>query len=141
MKIYKLILIMVVLSGCGSAAYDIPVQEATTTTTSSLCTVTNVAVGQPGAPNGGSLLSCPDGSSSLTLNGTIITPIQFCPGVTTTYPNTFSEVGWCVDGDLYAVYSIPNAFMTLIPPGSYTSNGINSSCNFTVGTNCMVVQN
>lgn len=144
----KLILIMLMLSGCGSSPYGVVGPQGATGTTGqsgTSCTVTNVAIGQPGAPNGGSLLSCGD-NSSLVLNGTpgnngtSISPIQFCLG-TTTYPNEFNEMGFCVEGNIYAIYSVNGGFMTLIPPGSYSSNAINSSCNFSVENNCVIVQN
>jgi hypothetical protein len=121
------------------------------------CTVTSIAAGQA-APNGGSLIQCPGGSQSLVLNGTngqngaqgstgaqgsagtpgtIITSVQFCAG-TTNYPSNFFEVGFCISNTLYAVYSQNDGFLTEVPPGSYTSDGINASCNFTVGENCAI---
>lgn len=134
----------ILLSGCGKqGAPGIPGNPGSP---ASPCSVTSIAIGQPEAPNGGSLISCPDGSSSLVLNGTngmagtTVTPIQFCPGVTT-YPNEFNELGFCILGNIYAVYSIPGAFMTLIPPGEYSSTGVNSTCTFTVGINCSITQN
>jgi len=74
------------------------------------------------------------------LPGQDLTPIsivQFCPN-TTVYPATFTEVGFCISGNLYAVYSDHGGFATYIPPGVYSSNGINSSCTFTVGDNCEI---
>lgn len=76
--------------------------------------------GQPGAP------------------GTTIEPVQFCPGVTTAYPTTFPEVGFCIDGNLYAVYSTNDGFLTLVPPGLYQSNAVGSACTFTVLPNCVI---
>lgn len=64
-----------------------------------------------------------------------ITVVKFCPGVTT-YPSKFVEIGFCISGKLYATYSSNGGFSTEIPPGSYGSNGINSSCNFVVLPNC-----
>lgn len=64
--------------------------------------------------------------------GTDLNPIkivQFCPG-STNYPTTFAEIGFCINNSLYAVYSYSNGFLTLIPPGTYTSNAIGSNCNF-----------
>lgn len=83
----------------------------------------------------------PSASVSQTLpiaasNG--ITPVQFCPN-TTTYPTTFSEVAFCIDNNLYAVYSENDGFLSLIPPGNYISNGINSTCTFHVLPNCIVL--
>jgi hypothetical protein len=90
------------------------------------CTVTSV-----NSPMAGSLIQCPDGTSSFVASGTVISPVQFCPG-TTKYPTEFNEIGFLINGNIYAVYSINNGFMSLIPPGYYTSNAINSTCNFTV---------
>lgn len=111
------------------------------------CEVTSVAPG-PSAPNGGSLISCAS-SSSLVLNGTngtdgapgtpgtVIQSIQLCPG-TTVYPSKFIEVAFCMNNTLYGVYSANDGFMTELPPGTYGSNGINASCNFTIAANCVV---
>jgi len=74
--------------------------------------------GQPGAP------------------GTTITPVQFCPNTSPSYPSTFPESAFCIDGSLYAVYSANDGFLTLIPPGTYVSNAVGSSCTFTVLPNC-----
>jgi hypothetical protein len=110
------------------------------------------------APNGGSLITCSDGTSSLVLNGsqgeigltgsqgvagengTVITPIQFCPGVTPTYPNNFPEVGFLINGTIYAVYSDHGGFMAALTPGQYSSDGINASCTFTVNNNGTISQ-
>jgi len=120
------------------------------------CSVTPVSPSSV-APNGGGLLTCPDSqllilngsngtngtngqngtNGSNGTNGTIVTPIQFCPGQTT-YPSEFNEVGFCIGGNLYAVYSANDGFLSEIAPGAYSSDGINSSCNFTVGPNCQV---
>lgn len=66
-----------------------------------------------------------------------ITIVQFCPGITT-YPSTFNEIGFCINNQLWAVYSANNGFLTLVPPGNYSSNAIGSSCNFTVNANCKI---
>lgn len=111
----------------------------------SSCSVTTLPVGSVPAPNGGSLIACTNGSSSIVrngtngVNGTIIVPIQLCPGSTAHYPNVFVEEAFCIDNKLYAVYSIPNAFMTVLTPGSYRSDGIGSACNFTVTQNSCVL--
>ena len=127
------------------------------------------------APNGGSVITCPDGTSSVVLNGaqgskgqtgltgatgatgatggqgsqgqqgaqgvsgtpgTIITPVQFCSGFKQSYPSTFAESGLCIAGQMYGVYSANGGFLALLPPGEYSSDGINSSCNFTIYANC-----
>jgi len=103
------------------------------------CTTQNIAP-ETALPNGGAMISCPDGTTSLISNGTIITPIQFCPG-TTSYPSTFVEYGFCINNQLWAVYSLNNGFMTLIPPGLYSSNAVGSSCNFQVITGCGIINN
>lgn len=66
-----------------------------------------------------------------------VTVVQLCPA-TTVYPTVFSEVAFCINGELYATYSTHGGFSTKIPPGNYSSNGVNSSCSFTVGENCVV---
>lgn len=88
------------------------------------------------------LVACGQNSSSITqlplesANG--ITPVQFCPNVTPTYPTTFPEVGFCIQGNLYAVYSANDGFLSLIPPGTYVSNAIGSACTFTVLADCVI---
>ena len=44
--------------------------------------------------------------------GTTLTPIQLCPG-TDSYPATFLEYAFCIDGQLYGVYSASGGFMSL----------------------------
>lgn len=76
-----------------------------------------------------------DGAPGIDL--TPLTIVQFCPG-TTGYPSTFSEIGVCIQGVMYGVYSAQGGFLTQLPPGLYSSVGINSSCQFTIGPNCAV---
>lgn len=145
----KLILIMLMLSGCGSSPYGVVGPQGATGTTGqsgTSCTVTNVAIGQPGAPNGGSLISCPDGTSQVVLNGSpgtngsSIAMIQFCPGYTTTYPAIFPEFGVCSSNNIYAVYyDKTNAWLAEIAPGYYSSTSTNAPCNFMVGPDCEIV--
>lgn len=71
-------------------------------------------------------------------NGTAITVVQFCAGVTPSYPSTFPETGLCINGNIYAVYSANDGFLTEIVPGAYNSNAIGSSCSFTVLPNCLI---
>jgi hypothetical protein len=66
-----------------------------------------------------------------------ITIVQFCPG-STNYPTTFQEVGFCINNQIWAVYSLNNGFLTLIPPGAYNSNALGSNCNFVVNPNCVI---
>lgn len=94
----------------------------------------------------GALITCTDGTFSTILNGiqgpsgsagmpgTVVTLVQLCPG-TPTYPSKFIEYAIRIGTDLYAVYSDHGGFLALIPPGTYYSNGINSTCNFSVDSN------
>lgn len=117
------------------------------------CSVATLSVGSVEAPNGGSLITCSDGTSSIVLNGTdgangtngtsgtdgtVITPIQFCTGFTQSYPNTFAESGVCIAGIMYGVYSANGGFLSMLPPGEYSSDGINASCTFSISVNCVV---
>jgi hypothetical protein len=65
-------------------------------------------------------------------NGSTITVVQFCAGVTPSYPSTFPEIGFLINGSVYAVYSANDGFLTYLPPGVYTSNAVGSACNFTL---------
>lgn len=84
-----------------------------------------------------SILICNGQNGINGTNGTSIKTVQFCLN-STNYPTTFAEVGICIDNNIYAVYSTNGGFLTYIPPGNYSSDGINSSCNFTVKTNCEI---
>jgi hypothetical protein len=70
--------------------------------------------------------------------GTVITTVQFCPNVVSIYPTTFPEYGLCINGNVYAVYSANDGFLTLTPPGTYNSNAIGSACAFTILPNCVI---
>jgi len=73
------------------------------------------------------------------INGTVVTVQQFCPAShVPSYPSTFPEVGMCIGGKMYGVYSANGGFLVYMPPGVYSSNGINSSCTFTLSANCQV---
>lgn len=90
-----------------------------------------IGCGQPG----------PVGPQGLPgIDATQITIVQFCPG-NTNYPTTFNEIGFCINSQIYAVYSANDGFLTLVPPGNYSSNAINSSCNFVVYPNCVIEGN
>lgn len=147
MKQVWLISLVLMLSACGQFKGDKgdPGSNGLNGSNGLGCSVTTLNP-QSNAPNGGSLIECGDGSSSLVLNGTngsngtngtSIQQVKFCPG-TTTYPSKFIEVGFCVDNKLFAVYSANGGFLTEIPVGYYSSNGINASCSFTVQANCQV---
>lgn len=145
----KYLIVLVLLAGCGSpfVGKTGPTGPAgpqgLTGASGTSCSTSSV---QPSsvAANGGVLISCPDGSQSLVLNGsngtngTVVTPVQFCAGVVNSYPSTFPEVGFCINNNIYAVYSANGGFLTEISPGLWQSNAIGSACNFTVGPNCSI---
>lgn len=146
----SLLIFSIILAGCGQdAVLQGPVGPMGSPGLNGQgCSVAALAVG-PASPNGGSLITCPDGSSSVVLNGsngangapgtpgTVVTPVQFCPGHQS-YPGTFTESGICIAGVLYGVYSLNGGFLAELPPGVYSSDGINSSCTFTIHANCLV---
>lgn len=68
--------------------------------------------------------------------GTVVLPIKLC-NESPTY-GTFPEFAFCINNKLYGVYSANGGFMAELPPGGYSSQGINSACSFTVGANCAV---
>lgn len=151
MKYVLLIAAILVISGCNNRdGYILSVPGAQGPTgapgnNGSSCSVTGVSANTI-APNGGALLACTDGTSTLILNGTngsngtngtVVAPIQFCVG-TTVYPSNFEELGFCINNKLYAVYSANNGFLTEIVPGTYQSNAIGNTCTFTVAANCQV---
>ena len=92
------------------------------------------ATGATGAqgPQGNTGATGPAGA-----NGTAITVVQLCPG-TPVYPSAFIETALCINNQLYGVYSANDGFLTLLPPGAYTSDGIGASCNLTIQPNCVV---
>lgn len=65
-------------------------------------------------------------------NGTQITIVQLCGSCVGAYPATFPEVGLCIAGSLYGVYSANGGFMVKLSNGSYSSQGINCTCSFTI---------
>lgn len=64
------------------------------------------------------------------VDATPVTIVPLCPGVSN--HNVFVEVGICLNGKLYGVYSANGGFMTYLADGSYNSNAIGSACNLTV---------
>lgn len=127
-------------SGCGKAP-QVTTQAAPQTI---MPTLTCTVISTPS----GSTITCPDGTTTTVsngtnglngLDGTQITVVQFCsPSFVPSYPNTFTEVGLCINNQLFGVYSQNGGFLAKLPPGSYSSNGIGVSCTFTIGNNCSV---
>lgn len=73
------------------------------------------------------------------IDATPITVVQLCaPSFVPSYPSVFPEVALCIDNNLYGVYSANGGFFSELTPGTYSSDGINSSCTLTVGPNCQV---
>lgn len=99
-------------------------------------TVTGPA-GPTGAigPQGPMGLTGPQGPAGQDANSVVV--VKLCPGVTT-YPSKFVEVAFKIAGKLYVVYSVNNGFLTEMPPGNYSSNAVNSSCNFTVNADLSI---
>lgn len=122
----KLLILALVLVGCGQG----PVGASGSNGSS--CTVSQISAND-NLPDGGALISCADGTRSLIANGTLITPVQFCPE-TPVYPSVFPEVGFVMHGKIYAVYSTNDGFLTLLMPGRYTSNAVGSRCDFTINS-------
>lgn len=89
--------------------------------------------GEQGVP--GESIVGPQGPAGA--DGNLATLVALCPGVTT-YPSAFVEVALCLNNKLYGVYSANNGFLTLLPPGNYSSNAIGSACNLTILPNCVV---
>lgn len=138
MKFAVLVLSLLAL-GCGQGPAGPMGFSGTNGSSCSTATVTSSVV----TPNGGALIQCTDDTQSLILNGANGAPgtfaqiVQFCPGVTT-YPSTFAEVGFCINGNIYAVYSANGGFLSEDPVGYYGSDGVNASCNFTILANCQI---
>jgi hypothetical protein len=70
--------------------------------------------------------------------GTSVSFDQLCPGFVPTYPTIFPEYAECVNGVLYGVYGENGGFWAELPPGTYSSDGINASCDLTIGADCSV---
>lgn len=65
-----------------------------------------------------------------------VTVVNLCPGASNY--GVFVETAICLNNNLYGVYSANGGFLTLLAPGSYSSNAIGSACSLTVGPNCTV---
>jgi hypothetical protein len=140
MKLFMISLSTSLLFGCvqgQTGLQGVPGNVGGVGPAGSSCTTIAIAPNSV-APNGSAEIECTDGTSALLLNGTngtnsAISPVQFCPG-TPSYPSTFLEVGFIINGKMYGVYSENGGFMTYLPPGAYSSDGVNASCNFTINS-------
>lgn len=118
-----------------ATAQECPTGGTVVTSGSQVAVICNGAVGQTGS-TGATGETGSQGPAGVDI--TPVTTIQFCPNVTPIYPSNFPEYGLCIGGNLYGVYSANDGFLALLPPGQYSSDGINASCTFTVGANCAV---
>jgi len=92
----------------------------------------------PQGEAGQSIVGPPGPTGSPGPSGTIITMKQLCGSCVPTYPSVFAESVMCIDNQLYGVYSANGGFLSLLTPGTYTSNGINCSCTITIGNDCSI---
>lgn len=139
---YAMIIGMLALTACGRGPTGYNGRDGVDGKDGSSCSVTALAIG-PSAPNGGAVINCTDGTSSVILNGapgapgTAYTTVKLCPG-NTAYPSRFVEIAIRTQDKLIAVYSANGGFLTELPPGYYTSNGVGSACNFRVNNDLTI---
>ena len=162
MNIYKLIIPMTIISlnACGKLANSVTLKPVNCTVVQNVSgsTITcpdgttvsiSNGVGEVG-PQGISGLNGVTGSTGATgdqgvagSNGTNATPVtivQLCKGFTPTYPNIFPESILCLGTTAWGIYSANGGFGTVLEPGTYSSDGINASCTFTLSKDCVVTQ-
>lgn len=84
--------------------------------------------GQPGS----------NGADGLNAPGVIA--VSLCPGFEPSYPNLFPEYALCIDNKLYGVYSANGGFLAELPPGDYSSNGVNATCSLRIAVDCSVTR-
>lgn len=93
------------------------------------------AMGRPGVAG----LQGEQGSAGINgVNASPFYPIQLCSSCVPHYPDTFPEVVFCYQDNLYGTYSANGGFSSSLPVGTYNSNGINCSCTVTISANCQV---
>jgi hypothetical protein len=119
---------------CANGGYELTLTNGSSSNSYAVCN------GQVGATGNQGIQGLTGAAGSAGAPGTVVSVVQFCPG-TTSYPGTFAEVGVCIGGNIWAVYSANDGFLTEVVPGEYSSDGVNDSCNFTVAANCVVTQN
>lgn len=115
-----LLILAVLISGCGTEHHYIAGPK-----------------GDPGLNGQDGAIGTTGPQGNPGVDATPVTIVKLCPG-STIYPSTFVEVAFCINNKLYAVYSTNGGFESEIPPGSYNSNGVNSTCTFTVTSGCVV---
>ncbi len=91
--------------------------------------------GRSGSP--GQSIVGPQGTAGVNgADAVPVTVVPLCPGVSNY--GAFVEVGLCLNGQLYGVYSALDGFLTLLAPGTYNSNAIGSACSLEVHAGCVV---
>lgn len=115
---------------CATGGLVITTLNGSVSTSNVVCNGASGPVGATG-PTGN------QGPAGTDLNN--ISMVKFC-SETPSYPSSFPEYGLCMNNQLWGVYSDHGGFWALLPPGTYSSNGINSSCTFTIGTNCSITR-
>lgn len=67
-----------------------------------------------------------------------VTAVPLCTGQTV-YPTSFAEYGLCIGNNLFGIYwDGTNAWLTMLPPGNYTSTSTSVPCTLTIGASCSV---
>lgn len=130
-------ILVAALSGCGHAEQEFR-NEFNCHVSGIDCPSVNLDDPNLKGPQGPAGATGPAGSVGPSgAAGTDVRPMQFCPGQPE-YPTAFPEIGFCINGNIYAAYSANGGFLTLTPPGRYSSNAVGSRCSFTVHANCVV---
>jgi hypothetical protein len=112
-----------VVTTLPATSYECPTGGLEVIINNNITVICNGAAGPQGTPG---------------TNPTPVTFVQLCPGFVPSYPSIFPEVGICVNSQLYGVYSANGGFLSLLTPGTYTSDGIGASCTLTILPNCVV---
>lgn len=111
----------------------------------------------PAVDGSGSLITCPDGSTSFVkngsngvdgsngtdgTNGTSVELIKLCPNVTGSYAGSYPEYAFRVGNALYAVYyDKKESGLVQLYPGRYSSTTPGANCEFTVGADGFTLSN
>lgn len=156
---YTILMVMFAISACGRNNGILSLKSGTNGTNGHSAAFSQVVADTSVCSNGGFVLSSgvdtnddavlqPDETKAVTVtcnglngsngangtNGTNASPVtivNLCPGVNS-YPGVFIEVAFCINSELYGVYSSNGGFMTKLSDGNYSSNAIGSSCSLTI---------
>lgn len=130
----KKLLVVLLLMGCAG-----PKGATGPAGKSNGCTVLTVAVTLT-TPNGGTLLSCTDGTQALIFNGSNGTPgtligiVQLCPSQGVPTYGNWPEVGFCINNVLYGLFqdNKGNLENTTLSSGSYNDLANNTTCHLVI---------